>query len=118
MEHMKSLYETTKQILDTVNKEYYTVDERAIIITRVNELLEKREVILKKIKAPYSKEEEAIGGEVVKMDRQISAKMELIYEAIQQDLKKLKQQKNSNKTYINPYKDMKTVDGMYLDDKL
>lgn len=118
MEHMKSLYETTKQILDTVNKDHYTVDERTIVISKVNNLLEKRELVLEKIKPPFTKEEEVIGGEIVKMDKQISEKMGLIYEAIQQDLKQFKQQKDSNKTYINPYKDMSTVDGMYLDDKL
>ncbi|HZW69123.1 MAG TPA: hypothetical protein VFF20_11075 [Pseudogracilibacillus sp.] len=118
MEAMKSLYETTKQILDTVNKDHFTVDERTVVIEKINDLLEKREVILEKIKAPYSKEEEVIGGEVVKLDKLISEKMDFIYKTIQQDLKQLKHQKDSNKTYINPYKDMNTVDGMYLDNKL
>lgn len=118
MNRMDSLYKTTKDMLEVLTENYTTVDERTTVISKINNLLEKRSVILKEITPPYSEKEESIGKEIIKMDRTIREKMDHIYKLIQTDLRKLKQKKDTNKTYINPYKDMKTVDGMYLDNKL
>lgn len=118
MNRLDSLYKVTEQILTVLTKQYSTVDERTEIISQVNELLEERGTILQQLKPPYTEEEEATGLEVVSMDKVIQEKMDHIFQLIQDDLKQLKQQKNRNKTYINPYKDMKIVDGMYLDNKL
>lgn len=118
MNRMESLYKTSKEILDILNKEQFTSDERTVVITLINNLLEQRATILEQLKPPYSEAEEAIGVQIVEMDKVIRKKMDRIYQEIQNDLKQLKQQKNSNRTYINPYKDMKIVDGMYLDNKL
>lgn len=118
MNRLDSLYNTTKQILHTLNKDHATIDERTEVISKINKLLEQRGTILEQIRAPYTEAEELVGKEIIKMDEKIREKMELIYKEIQDDLRKLKQKKDSNKTYINPYKGMKTVDGMYLDNKL
>lgn len=118
MNRLDSLYDTTKEIIKTLNKTYTDVDDRTEIISKVNELLEQRGAILEEIKPPYTAEEESIGKKVVIMDQKIRKKMDDLYKAVQTDLRKLKQKKDSNKTYMNPYKGMKIVDGMYMDDKL
>lgn len=118
MGRMDSLYKTTVQLVQVLTKEYKTVDQRTEIISKVNKLIERREEILQEIHPPYTKEEEIIGTKVVQLDKQISEKMDLLYREIQDDLKQLRKKKNTNKTYINPYQNMSTVDGMYLDNKL
>lgn len=118
MNRLDSLYNTTNEIIKTLNKTYTDVDDRTKIISEVNELLEQRDVILEGIKPPYTEEEESVGKEVVMMDLKIKEKMEDLYKSVQTDLRKLKQKKDSNKRYMNPYQGMKTVDGMYMDDKL
>jgi len=118
MNRLDELYETTKQILGSLDADYDKFDKREEIIAKLNELLEKRATIIKQIAPPYSVEEESIGKKIVTMDSQIKTKMEHLFTTVQADLKQLKQQKESNISYMNPYKNMKTVDGMYLDNKL
>lgn len=118
MGRMDDLYIVTNELLNLLKKENSNAEERTNVITKVNELLERRGEIIQKIKPPYSDEEEQIGIKIIELDKEIRAKMDSIYNAIQHDLKQLKQKRDSNITYMNPYKNMKTVDGMYLDDKL
>lgn len=118
MNRMELLYDTTKQMVEELQKEYSDVDTRTEIISNINTLLEKRDAMLEKLTPPYTEEEEAIGKKIIEMDVIIKEKMDHIYKAVQDDLKHLKNKKDSNKAYLNPYKGMKTVDGMYLDNKL
>jgi len=118
MSRMESLYKISKKMLKTLNKDYISVDERMDIINKVNNLLGERGLIIEVLNPPYTPKEEVIGLQVVELDKLIRERMDELHKTIQMDLKQLKQQKDSNKRYINPYKDMKTVDGMYLDNKL
>src|SRR5690625_609161 len=111
MTRMESLYDMTEQILLHVNKKYKTKDERSQIIADVNELLEKREQLIKKIHSPYTEKEKKLGYKVVKLDEQIKHKMEQHLAEIQRDLINVKHKKNSEMSYINPYKNIETVDG-------
>jgi|SRR5699024_6450499 len=118
MEQMNSLYNITKQILVTLNQQCSTIDERTTMIDKVNELLEQRGKILETLTPPYSKKETTTGVKIINMDNMIKERMDCVYGTIRDDLKQLKYKKDSDLTYINPYKNMKTVDGMYVDNKL
>lgn len=118
MDRLERLYRTTKEIVAVLETSYHTVEERTEIITKVEGLLEKRGKIVQEIKPPYTEEEKKIGVQVIELDKKIKEKMDQLFTDIQADLKKLKKKKDSNITYMNPYKDVKSVDGMYLDNKL
>src|SRR5690625_2163253 len=104
MGRMDDLYIVTNELLNLLKKENSNAEERTNVITKVNELLERRGKIIQKIKPPYSDEEEQIGIKIIELDKEIRAKMDSIYNAIQHDLKQLKQKRDSNITYMNPYK--------------
>lgn len=118
MSRLNDLLEVTEKIASLLETKYETNDERIVIIDRLNELLEERGKLIESIVPPYTEEEKEIGKRVIAHDKKIQESMENLYETIREDLKHLKQKKDSNKTYINPYGKMGTVDGMYLDNKL
>ena len=118
MGRLERLYRTTERIVEVLNTPYKTSEERTEIVTKVNELIEERGSIVKEIKPPYTDKEEKIGEQIIELDQQIKVKMDQLFKEIQEDLKKLKKKKDSNITYMNPYKNVNTVDGMYLDHKL
>lgn len=118
MGRLQDLLAVTEKIDRLLDTTYKSNEERMKIIEELNELLEKRGTILKTIVAPYTEEETTLGKQVIELDQSIQAKMEILYDSIRADLKHLKQKKDSNKTYMNPYGKMETIDGMYLDNKL
>ncbi|HLS23547.1 MAG TPA: hypothetical protein VK037_06475 [Pseudogracilibacillus sp.] len=118
MERIQPLYKTTKQLLEVVEKPYETFEEREKLIDEMNKLLVQREELMQEVKPPYTEEEETLGKQIIKMDETIKEKMNELFRSVQTDLRQLKQKRDSDKTYINPYKNLETVDGMYVDDKL
>src|SRR5690625_2152127 len=118
MARMDQLFNLTNQLLEVLKSTRGKDNDRADILEEVNNLLVEREALLRQIKPPYTEEEEKIGLNIIKLDKTIKERMENLYREIQQDLKQIKQKRDTNITYINPYKNMKTVDGMYCDNKL
>lgn len=91
--------------------------ERDLLIEQIEKLLDEREVLMEDMSGPYSDEEKALGTELVKLNKQIQADMDVLFNEIKLDMKELRQRKESNKTYLNPYGNVKTTDGIYLDSK-
>lgn len=118
MERMEELYSKTKEILSLLHKVDNRDTDRDMIITEINQLLEQRSRILKEIVPPYSDEEMAIGKSVTVLDEEIEANMLALFNRVREDYKQVKKKKDLGASYINPYGNMKTVDGMYLDNKL
>lgn len=118
MDRMNQLYTITEKILTTLKGDFQTNDERMKVIGEVNGLLEDREEVLKTILPPYTDNEKVIGRKIVDLDQEIQEKMEVLYLTVRDDLKYLKQKKDSNLSYMNPYGKMETIDGMYMDNKL
>ncbi len=115
MNHLEELYEVTIGIVRVLeNKED---NNREQTIQKIDQFISKRDAIIEKIKGPYTEEEEKIGRKVVQLNELIKVKMNELYSDVKEDMKRVKKQKELNRSYINPYGPMKTTDGLYMDRK-
>jgi len=115
MSRVNELYSKTKEMLTILQNA--REKERENTIDQLNGLIEERDTVIAKIKGPYTEEELKIGQEIVMLNEQIKINMDQLYSDVKSDLKKVKLQKERNRSYINPYGQIKTTDGMYLDTK-
>lgn len=116
MNKLKSVYEITvelKELLDPV----ITAKNREEVITRLNELIAARGEWVEQISPPYSDEEKALGEEIYSLNTKIEAKMQLIFSDLKQEMRQAQQQKKSQESYTNPYKQVQVSDGTYMDSK-
>lgn len=117
MVRLERLYDTTMNMLSILNKLESNELERESVIEKVDQLIQQREEQIQAIKPPYSEEEIEIGQKIVRLNEEIKVKMDRIYDDVKGDMKRVKQKKELNRSYINPYGQIKTTDGMYLDSK-
>lgn len=112
------VYEQTKMMLDLL--EQYTLKEkdRDQTMKEMDELIQKRDQLIAPLKEPYTDEEMAIGKKIIQMNEKLEQEMSHIFGEIKTDMKKAKKNKELNYSYLNPYGDIKTTDGMYVDNKL
>lgn len=80
----------------------------------LNELLQKREVLLEVIKPPYSEEEKVIGKSLVQLDIKIQQLLQNRKVRISEEMMKIKQSKKVNKAYANSFQ-APSLDGTYYD---
>jgi flagellar protein FliT len=112
MTAVQRCYDLTKELLQGVQS--INDENRDDIISQIEGLLEKRQIILEQIKPPFSKEENALGKEMAKMNRALDTKLKLISSEIKRDMNGLNKKKTSAKKYTNPYESV-NFDGMFYD---
>jgi flagellar protein FliT len=115
MSAVKILLEITKNLFDHV-RTGLPKEDREPYIERLNELLDQRQAIIIKLPATYSGEEQRIGQMIVKMNETIDPLLMRQFEEIKHNLSIMKQKKEKNVQYANPYQTLST-DGMYFDKK-
>ena len=116
MVKLDTIYDVTNKIEHILNQSI-TTQNRESIISEVTTLIEERGRMMEELTPPFSEQEKLLGKKVVALNVQIEKKMELMFESLKQDIRKMNKQKESNRSYINPYGDIKSTDGMYLDSK-
>lgn len=116
MAKLDTIYDVTNKIEHILNQSI-TTQNRESIISEVTTLIEERGRMMEELTPPFSEQEKLLGKKVVALNVQIEKKMELMFESLKQDIRKMNKQKESNRSYINPYGDIKSTDGMYLDSK-
>lgn len=118
MNRVQAVYEQTKSLLDVLaqlDKEKINRDQA---MEQLTSMIEKREQLISVLTEPYTDEEKVIGRKIMVLNKQLEKEMSTLFEHIKVDMKKLKQNKDLNYSYINPYGKPKTTDGMYVDSKL
>jgi flagellar protein FliT len=115
MSSVKILLEITKNLFDHVSAGL-PIENREPYIERLNEFLEQRQVIMNKLPAVYSEEEQRLGQMIVKMNETIGPLLTRQFEEIKHNLSLMKKKKEKNTQYANPYQSM-SADGMYFDKK-
>nr|WP_251027797.1 flagellar protein FliT [Bacillus sp. ISL-41] len=88
--------------------------ERDEKISKVEELLDRREVLMKEIVPPYTPEEAELGKQIVELNASLEQFLKTEKVSIQKDIKNLQAKKESNTKYVNPYQNLST-DGMFYD---
>ncbi|WP_047980828.1 flagellar protein FliT [Ornithinibacillus contaminans] len=116
MNRVEPIYEMTVQIEQLLNSEINS-STRPEVITEINSLLQKREKAMLQATEPFSNEELALGKKLLPLNEQIQKKMEMLFTGLKTEMKQIKKQKNSNRKYVNPYENIQTIDGMFMDKK-
>jgi len=118
MNRVLAVYEQTEKMLQLLESLKTEETERDDTIAEIDKLIHKRERLIAELKAPYTNEEMAAGRKIIVLNEQLEKEMNLLFNEIKLDMKKVKQSKGQNYSYLNPYGKMKTTDGMYVDNKL
>lgn len=116
MNRLEEIYNLTKRMEETLDQSI-TSQNRESIIKEITVLIEKRGTSMDKLSSPFSVDEKLLGKKVVKLNETIEKEMESLFETLKKDMRQVNKQKESNRTYINPYGNIKSTDGMYLDSK-
>lgn len=116
MNQLQKLYDVSKEMERMLHQEVSPKDREAVI-EQVNHLVEQRGALLNEIAPPYTVEEMQLGKMLVHLNKEIQAKMDTLFNELKIEMKQAKKQKKSNRTYINPYENVKSVDGVYMDSK-
>ncbi len=115
MGRLEELHTVTLELLHLLeNRED---NDREKTIQHIDQLIGKRDKIIETIKAPYTNEEEELGKQILQLNERIMHELDQLYNLVKKDMKRIKQQKERNRSYINPYGSIKTTDGMYVDRK-
>lgn len=117
-ENLEEVYRITKKLKETLSSINEFDGNRDNLIEQVNELIDRREKIIRQLNRPYSTEEMEIGRQIINMNEEIKEKMDLLYQSVKNDMKHVQKKKVQNYSYLKPYGNFKTIDGMYLDNKL
>jgi flagellar protein FliT len=91
--------------------------DQANLIEDIQQFLRDREELLKEMKAPYTDEERQLGQKILQMDKDIQEAFQQILDGLKHSMKQLQNQKKNNAKYVNPYKNVSTMDGMFFDKK-
>jgi len=118
MNRVQSIYNKTITILELLKEEKNHSNNREDLLSKLNELISERETLIIALDPPYTDEEKIIGRKIISLNQQLEEEMEVLFNYIKNDMKKMKKNKELNYTYIRPYGKPKTIDGMYVDNKL
>ena len=116
MNRVQIVYDISEELLTLLNKEFLDKN-RAEIIEKTNILVDKREKYINVLQPPYTDEEKELGKKLISINTEIQTKMHQLYDEVKLELKKVKKQKKSNRSYVNPYANVQNTDGMFLDSK-
>lgn len=118
MNRVQSVYNKTITILKLLKEQKDYSNHREDVLSQLNELISERETLMEDLDPPYTEEEKGIGKKIITLNQQLEEEMEILFNYIKDDMKKMKQNRELNYTYIRPYGKPKTIDGMYVDNKL
>ncbi|MDQ0244746.1 flagellar protein FliT [Bacillus fengqiuensis] len=113
MSVVSDVYSLTKQLYELV-QHLPNSEERDSYIERVEELLGQRQQLLPHIQPPFSKEEQKLGQEIVRMNQVIDGQLKKRKEEVSVDIRKLKQKQQKTNKYANPYENL-SFDGTFYD---
>jgi flagellar protein FliT len=106
--------EIAQQLLSATNR---TEEEyRDAVIEEVNQLLDERDSLQTEIVAPFTPEEEALGKELVSLEKEVASALVSYTRRIRADITASQSKKEHVKSYVNPYGKV-ARDGTFYDTK-
>jgi flagellar protein FliT len=111
---VQNCFDITKELFGILTASNSSEQDRDQTIERIDNLIDKREGVLKDIQSPFSEEEKELGQQMVKMNKVIDNKLSLLREEIKRDMNGINKKKTNVKKYSNPYENMQS-DGVYYD---
>ncbi|RYG74397.1 flagellar protein FliT [Lentibacillus lipolyticus] len=116
MNRLQELWDTTEELHHVLHAAMEAKD-RETTIEQMNRLIERRSEIMKRLQPPFSEAENRLGKKLVCLNKQVQVQMDNLFDELKQEMRQMKKQKKSNRTYVNPYEHVQTMDGMFLDSK-
>lgn len=117
MERLEALHQETVLLLRELQGSDKENTDRNQVIEKVQAHIARRDELLAEIKEPYTNEEMKIGKQIVILNEEIKKRMNHLFQEIKKDMKQVRQRKEQNYSYINPYGKVSTMDGLYMDRK-
>ncbi len=113
MSVVSELLGITKAMVELL-REPIEKEKRDAVIEQIEEMLEKREQLLKQLPATLTEEEKKMGKQLLALDRETNNLLRQFKQQIQQDLKQIKQTREAVDRYDDLY-DSLAIDGMFYD---
>lgn len=113
MSVVSELLHITKAMVELL-REPVEKEKRDVVIEQIEEMLEKRELLLKLLPSVLTEEEKQMGKELLMFDREANRLLQQLKQQIQQDLKQMKQTKEAAHRYHDLYEPL-SIDGMFYD---
>lgn len=115
-EKLEKVYELTIQLQELL-ADSVSPKDRDNTIDKLNQLIDERGQWMEKLSPPYTDEEKKLGEKIYELNLGVQEKMQLLFQEIKQEMAQVKRQKKTQQSYANPYKDLSTSDGTFLDRK-
>lgn len=106
-------FQLTVELLRLYSNEEMDRDEK---IAKTDELLDRRETVMKQIQAPSTDEEKELLKKCFQLNDKLSELMTTEKLLIQKDIKNLSMKKETTNKYANPYESFPS-DGVFYDKK-
>lgn len=116
MNPFKQLFLLTHQLFQLVDEGVKDDNEREAFIKELEQLLEQREEVLKKIDREPTDGEKQLLKQMVEWNEKMAPKLEREMYAVNREMRNLKKKKVTSKRYDNPY-DYTPLDGAFIDKK-
>jgi len=110
---VKDYYQVTVELIKLLENEQS--NDRDVKIAQMEELLEKREGFIDKMKPPFSQEDQQTGRKLVELEKKVAKLLAIEKEAIKRDIQTLHKKKQSQTKYHNPYESLSATDGVFYD---
>ena len=94
-------------------------DERDTYIDRINELLNDRGHVINHIETtnPNMIKGHQLEQHLIELDKGIREQLQKVMNLVKADMKQIQDTKKSEQQYMNPYAEVRVMDGMYYDRK-
>ncbi|GGA67230.1 flagellar protein FliT [Ornithinibacillus halotolerans] len=116
MNRVQPIYEITTKMNELLDGEI-TSSNREVVIESILSLLDERELLINQEvdTTTYSEEEHSLGKSLLILNQEVHRKMNELFLDLKFEMKQVKKQKHSNRQYTNPYANVQTLDGMFMD---
>lgn len=116
MYHLDELLKLTKQLKGLLDQQF-TSKNREKIIKQTDHLIEMRGKHIQDVKPPFTEREKEIGKQIIELNKFIQKQMDRLFTDLKSEMRQVKQKKKSNRKYVNPYENVQSIDGMFMDKK-
>ena len=114
MSAIQDLSRVTNHLHTMLHGELPAEEKRDEFIAQVDQLLQVRDMLMKKLQPPFSPEETTLGRDVAKKSTEISGRLDIFYKAMKKEWSQIQHSKKTVKAYGVSNASI-AADGMYYD---
>src|SRR5699024_9473663 len=121
IQQVNELIEQREEMIQRLSKPYSSEEIKiGRQIIHMNDLIkEKMDLLYQKVKEDMKQvQKKKTQKQNNKKKNKKKKKMNKLYKNVKEDMKQVQKRKTQSYSYLKPYGDLKTPDGMYMDDKL